>query len=61
MNFFNYILDEQSHIIGHKNHIIQDIFKDHWLDFLASTPNIRPVVKEETSSLWFFFFWLLCL
>lgn len=49
MDFSNYILDVQSHIIGHKKHIIQDIFKDHWDDFLASTHNIRPIVKEEIS------------
>ena len=30
MNFLDNILDKQSHIIGHRNHIIQDIFKDHW-------------------------------
>lgn len=51
MNFFNCILDEQSHVIGHKKHIIQDIFNDNWDDFLSSNSSlsIRPVVKDEIS------------
>lgn len=51
MNFLDNILEIQSHIIGHKNHIIQDIFRDHRENFLISNHSldIRPVVKDEIS------------
>ena len=51
MKFLNYISDKQSHIICTKKHIIQDIFRDHWDDFLSLNPSlaIRKVVKDEVS------------
>ncbi len=46
-----FIQDDLAHTIRNKNHIIQDIFKEHWDDFLSSYPslNIRSVVKDEIS------------
>ena len=38
MKFLDYISDKQSHIICTKKHIIQDIFRDHWDDFLSLNP-----------------------